>query len=259
LKNAAPVTGGIYAGRHTVLAMSSRLATIDRLRPRLVAAEAPGPVSVFEAAVMYLYVTSRRSGAGGRTSLVSPAPPRATGDMIVDFDTPAAAVRFRDAVAAHLDPRVWADALPHGIRHCHEINRVHAGTLTPAQIRNGLASAWQHGTQLIADNRAVAPSSPRWLYRQQHAVAAWRALLLAGRPVRRSNTLRIRVPTVEFAGLLVRAARLLRIPARTTHKRPFPILAIDDDYAFYRLLLLVSDNSVDGDRRSSLIDRCTKS
>lgn len=212
--------------------------TTDRLLPNLVAAECSTAAVVFEAAVMYLYVTARRTRVGGPVTLGfettggrrDPVP-----EPLVCFDTAAPAARFHDALATRLGDSVWIDVRTSGIRHRFQVH----GVCTYDEARPGvismLADAWRQGNRLLVDP-AVSPSSDRSRRRREYAAAAWRALLLAGTPVRRSDELCVRVPNTEFAAIMVRAARLLQLAVTTGRDVRNPTIRVADHTSIRRVL-----------------------
>jgi hypothetical protein len=193
----------------------------------------PGPAALFEAATMYLYVTARRNRVGGPVSLGFEQVPAVRRqdpfpEPLVCFESPAPAGRFADALTPRLGDSVWVDVRTSGIRHRYEVHGVCVYDEARPLALALLAESWRQGTRLIGDPSGPLPAD-RGPHRREHAAAAWRALLLAGTPVRRSDALCIRVPNSEFASLLVRAARLLHLPVSTGMDVRRPVLRVADE------------------------------
>jgi hypothetical protein len=101
------------------------------------------------------------------------------------------------------------DSYTAGNRHRYDIHRVSA----PADTHQALQAAWQVGYGELCGQ----PGAPRSARQLRHAMAlataAWRAALLAVGP-KRSGSPGLRVPDLDTATALVRAARMLELPAR---------------------------------------------
>ena len=213
---------------------------VQQLRPRLLLAACPQPAASFEAAAMFLCATSygrgnrpahrpRTAGTGAASN------DRGGPATVADFDSSAAAARFRAAVADQVDHSVWVDRLRYGIRHQYEVHRVQAPGQHVADVLSMLGSAWRRGVLIVTDTRPTSPSSARWRHRRDLATAVWRAALLAGPTVRTTRGLRIRMPT-DLAPVMVRAARLLGVGAEVRHHPSAPIVCIPNDREAMSLL-----------------------
>lgn len=217
-------------------------AKVDLLRARLSADSSGAPVGLFEAAVMFMYVTgshTRTSRPAGRNVAMMPS-----GPTIAEFDSREPANRFRAAVRMHLDERARLDVAGRGIRHQHWTYSVCAGGVAPQRVAAALNEAWHCGVRILTDLRPISPTSPRSRQRQDLALAAWRGLILAGRPVQAKEGLRLRLPNTELASIAVRAARLLEVPAKMRHQPPLPVVGIDDTFTALELLSRVAPSSI---------------
>lgn len=220
---------------------------------------------------MYLYATTRgRAGRRGGPAVAPPNQQRANprpathrtrppaagrGTPIADFDTAAAAARFRAAVARDVDFRVWVEPLPGGIRHQHVVHRVLVPGDHGAAVAARLAEAWQDGVRLIAAVRPLSPTSARWRTRRDLAAAMWRAALLASQTVRTAHGLRLRTPSSELAAVLVRAARLLDVSAEIRLSCHVPVVCLPDGRDARRLLAYLSQPGPATDAAPAIVDQ----
>ncbi|WP_432992475.1 hypothetical protein [Dactylosporangium sp. CA-233914] len=184
---------------------------IAGIQPGLATAERSAAAMVFEAAVMYRYVTAARAGI--RRDRRSGRHKRGAG-VVADFDSQVAAERFGSALAAP-GREVAVVPVTGGIRHRHLIHRVTVDPAALSPVLDDLTAVWRAGVRRLVDPAPLGPTEPRWLRRQEYAVSAWRGVLLAGRPVRNPSALLIRTPDLELSMVLVRAGRLLGAPAVT--------------------------------------------
>jgi len=204
----------------------------------------------FEASVMYLCTAARRQPGRRPGSVGSPWAPFPHGEpngggaagtgVVADFDSAAAAVRFRDAVARCLRERAWVEPVVSGIRYNFEVYRVGVAPHRRAYAIDLLATAWRDSLATINDRQPLSRSSVRWRRRQELAVAAWRAMLLASPPVRTSRALRVRLPSVELATVAVRSARLLGVDTQMRHGQGVCVVSVEEQAAAYRLLAQVT-------------------
>jgi hypothetical protein len=192
--------------------------TVRQLQPLLAEQPHSGTTVAFEASAMYLCAATSEPG------------------VVADFDSPAAAVRFRAGLAGCLRERVWVEPLVRGIRYTYEVYRVRVDPVHRAAAVALLAAAWREAAAAITDPRPLSPSAPRWRRRQELAAAAWRAILLACPPVRTSRALRVRLPTPELATVVVRSAHLLGATTSMRRGPGYCLVGVDDTVAAYRLL-----------------------
>ncbi|HWH00328.1 MAG TPA: hypothetical protein VNV66_13610 [Pilimelia sp.] len=169
---------------------------VDRFRA-LLQRQGGTPPTLVEASVLHLCATALRRPSG----------PAAW------FDTAVAAHRFAAALAGHLGEPVPVARVRSGIRRHFHVHRVLLEPARAADAYAGLDRAWRAAVELVTDVRPVSPSAPRWRRRRGHAADVWRAMLLAGAPVRRADGLRLRVCGPELATVAIRCARLLGAPA----------------------------------------------
>jgi hypothetical protein len=192
--------------------------TVRQFQPLLAEQPHSDATDAFEASTMYLCAAAAGPG------------------VVADFDHPAAALRFRAALAGRLDTRVWVEPVVRGIRHTHETHRVR---VAPARHQDAialLAAAWRAAAATIVDPQPLSPSSPRFRRRGELAVAAWRAMLLACPPVRTLRALRVRLPTPELATVAVRSARLLDVLTQMRRGPGYVLVCVADNADAYRLL-----------------------
>jgi hypothetical protein len=192
--------------------------TVRLFQPLLAGQPHSDATDAFEASTMYLCAAA--SGPG----------------VVADFDGPAAALRFRAALAGCLDTRVWVEPVVRGIRYTYETYRVRVAAGRVPDAVALLAAAWRGAAATLTDPQPLSPSAPRWRRRQELAVAAWRAMLLACPPVRTSQALRVRLPTPELATVAVRSARLLDVATQTRRGPGYFLVGVADNAAAYRLL-----------------------
>ena len=200
----------------------------------------------FEASTMYLCTAARRQ-PGRRPGPTGPGwTPFPHGELdgggaagsgvVADFDSAAAAMRFRATLARCLGERAWVEPVVSGIRYNFEVYRVRVEPHRRAYAIESLATAWRDSVAMINKRQPLSRSSVRWRRRQELAVAAWRAILLASPPVRTSRALRVRLPSVELATVAVRSARLLGVETRMRHGSGVCVVSVEEQAAAYRLL-----------------------
>jgi hypothetical protein len=170
-------------------------------------------VDVFEAA-MLLRCTGIASSRYPRLRHRVPAVPP---DVFAEFSDGSAANRLAALLIAAGVP-AGRDEVVAGGRWKYRLHRVSMPGPYRNLARERLDEAWQEGWDVLLDTAVTGSSSPRRSHRVALATAAWRAALLAaGRRVR-AESLGVRVSDRDTAALLLRAARMLGVPA-TMHSR----------------------------------------
>jgi hypothetical protein len=174
--------------------------------------------AAFEAACLIRCATLQFGAFG-------PAPaggPAGFGAVLAEFDREDAAGRL-EGLLAGLGCAVVRDVLTGGGRRRYDVQRIEVPGPQRRPARHMLATAWRQGRTALLSTEPPGPSSPRYAQRRILARAAWRAALLAGGRRRRGDLVLVRVGDHEMAAMLVRAARLLDVPAEIT-TRPGCIL-----------------------------------
>jgi hypothetical protein len=201
--------------------------TVQQYRALLAAQPANLATDAFEASTMYLCTAAGRRSRNGPASVPG---------LVTDFDSAAAAMRFRAMLARYLGDRAWVEPVVCGIRHSFEVYRVMVVPGRRADAANLLAGAWREAAATITDPQPLSATSPRWRRRQDLAIAAWRGMLLACAPVRTSQALRVRLPQVDLATLAVRCARLLGVATHARYAHGLAVVSVDDQPSAFRLL-----------------------
>ena len=138
-------------------------------------------------------------------------------DVFAEFSDGSAADRLAALLIAAGVP-AGRDEVVAGGRWKYQLHRVSVPGPYRTVARDRLDEAWQEGWEVLLNTAATGSSSPRRSHRMALATAAWRAALLAaGRRVR-AESLGVRVSDRDTAALLLRAARMLGVPA-TMHSR----------------------------------------
>jgi hypothetical protein len=206
---------------------------------RALLAELPGndTTDAFEASTMFLCTAARRRSGGSRSPFAElDGGGAAEPGVVTDFDSAAAAMRFRALLARCTRERARVEPVVRGIRYSFEVYRVRVAPDHRAETVDRLAAAWRESVATILDPHPLSPSSLRWRRRQDLAATAWRAVLLASPPVRTSRALRVRLPALELATVAVRSARLLGVTTHTRHGQGVCVVSVDDPAAALRFL-----------------------
>jgi hypothetical protein len=132
--------------------------------------------------------------------------------VFAEFSDPHAAGRLVALLCAAGVP-AGRDEVVAGVRRQYRLHRVSVPVPWRAAARRLLDDAWQEGWEVLLDTTATGASSPRRSHRSALSVAAWRAALLAAGRRSRSSSFGVRVSDRDTAALLLRAARMLGVPA----------------------------------------------
>jgi hypothetical protein len=132
--------------------------------------------------------------------------------IFAEFGDPQAANRLVALLSTVGVPAV-RDEVVAGVRRQYRLHRVSVPVSWRATARRLLDVAWHEGWEVLLDTTATGTSSPRRSHRSALSVAAWRAALLAAGRRSRSSSFGVRVSDRDTATLLLRAARMLGVPA----------------------------------------------
>ncbi|GAB1640749.1 hypothetical protein [Krasilnikovia sp. MM14-A1259] len=134
-----------------------------------------------------------------------------------EFDQRDAALRLA-ALLTGLGCAAGVEGRSGGGRRRYHVHRVLVPeTRRPAAVVM-LGAAWRQGRLALMCNETLGSSARANARRATLAQAAWRAALLAGGRRRRAGLLGVRLGDHEMAGILVRAARLMGVPAEMTSR-----------------------------------------
>lgn len=133
-------------------------------------------------------------------------------DVFAEFSEGSAANRLAALLRAAGVP-ASRDEVVAGGRWRYQLHRVSVPGPFRTVARERLDNAWHEGWDVLLNMAVTGSSSPRRSHRLALATAAWRAALLAaGRRVR-AESLGVRVSDRDTAAVLLRAARMLDVPA----------------------------------------------
>lgn len=157
-------------------------------------------LTAFEAAVL---VRCTGAGGGGRARTSGVVRAQATALVIGEFSSAEPADRL-----VVLCPGSARRTYTAGDRHRYAIHQVvgQPGTL------ERLSDGWLRGYSELCSPPATARPAPRFRHALDLARVAWRAATLVAGPTR-AGAPGLRMPDLETATLLIRAARLLDLPA----------------------------------------------
>ncbi|MBM0234450.1 hypothetical protein JNW91_23020 [Micromonospora sp. STR1_7] len=159
----------------------------------------------FEAACL-LRCTPPPTAARPGTRLASSTPS-------VEFNREDAAQRMRQLLG-RLDIPVTHEAAVGGLRRRYELHRLWVPREHHGAYTRVLDAGWWQGRRELLGGPlpGASPARRRWVSRL--AAAAWRSALLAGGRHVRRHILGVRITDRELAGVLIRAAAVLDVPAR---------------------------------------------
>lgn len=164
-------------------------------------------VDEFEAAVL-VRCTGITSPRYPRTSRPVPPPPA----VFAEFSDPAPADRLATLLRLTGVPASRNEVCAGGRRR-YLLQRVDVPDRVRPGARLRLDDAWHEGWEALLSTAATGSSSPQRSYRAALSAAAWRAALLAAGRRPRSESFGVRVSDRDTATLLLRAARVLGVPA----------------------------------------------